>query len=88
MMAGMNCAGSKLHNLSGMQGFKSVYKPEERRSGARSFAELLHECAVACPEMRIRFTSPHPKDFSDDVLQVRFCLSNIDASCQNVQESS
>lgn len=71
-----------------MQGFKSVYKPEKRRSGARSFAELLHECAVACPEMRIRFTSPHPKDFSDDVLQVRFCLSNIDASCQNVQESS
>ena len=47
-----------------------MYKPEKRRSGALSFAELLHECAVACPEMRIRFTAPHPKDFSDDVLQV------------------
>jgi hypothetical protein len=22
------------------------------------------------PEMRVRFTSPHPKDFTDDVLQV------------------
>ena len=53
-----------------MQGFSSVYKPEKRRSGALSFAELLHECAVACPEMRIRFTSPHPKDFSDDVIKV------------------
>ena len=54
-----------------LQGFSSVYNPEKRRSGALSFAELLHECAVACPEMRIRFTSPHPKDFSDDVLKVR-----------------
>ena len=53
-----------------LQGFSAVYKREKRRSGALSFAELLQECAVACPEMRIRFTSPHPKDFSDDVLQV------------------
>jgi hypothetical protein len=46
----------------------SVYKP--RREGAASFAELLDSVAAVDPEMRIRFTSPHPKDFSDDVLQV------------------
>lgn len=45
----------------------SVYKP--RRDGAAPFAELLNAVAAVDPEMRIRFTSPHPKDFSDDVLQ-------------------
>jgi tRNA A37 methylthiotransferase MiaB len=46
-----------------------VYKP--RREGAVTFAELLDRLAAAWPEMRVRFTSPHPKDFSDDVLEVR-----------------
>ena len=35
------------------------------------FAGLLDAVAGACPEMRVRFTSPHPKDFGDDVLQAR-----------------
>ena len=52
-------------------GFTSVYKP--RRAGAASFAELLDAVAGVDPEMRIRFTSPHPKDFGDDVLQVCAC---------------
>ena len=52
-----------------LQGFQSVYKP--KRSGTVSFAELLDAVASVDPEMRIRFTSPHPKEFSDEVLQVR-----------------
>lgn len=51
------------------QGFQSVYKPQ--RTGAVQFAELLDAVASVDPEMRIRFTSPHPKEFSDDVLRVR-----------------
>lgn len=51
-----------------MQGFRSVYVP--RREGCMQFAELLDRVADVDPEMRIRFTSPHPKDFSDDVLEV------------------
>ncbi len=51
-----------------LQGFSSVYKP--RRQGAKVFSDLLHEVASVDPEMRIRFTSPHPKDFGADVLQV------------------
>lgn len=47
-------------------GFESVYKP--RRHGAANFAELLHRVASVDPELRVRYTSPHPKDFSDDVL--------------------
>jgi tRNA A37 methylthiotransferase MiaB len=45
-----------------------VYVP--KREGAVQFAELLARVAAVDPEMRVRFTSPHPKDFSDDVLQV------------------
>ena len=33
------------------------------------FAELLDRVAGISGELRVRFTSPHPKDFSDDVLQ-------------------
>ena len=45
-------------------GFETVYR---RRSGGRRFAELLSRVADVDPLMRIRFTSPHPKDFPDDV---------------------
>jgi tRNA A37 methylthiotransferase MiaB len=50
-------------------GFTSVSKP--KRDGAVQFAELLERVALVNPEMRVRFTSPHPKDFTDDVLQVK-----------------
>ena len=53
-----------------MQGFKSIYKP--KRQGAHNFAELLDQVAAIDPEMRTWYTSPHPKDFSDDVLDVNF----------------
>ncbi|KAH8275731.1 hypothetical protein KR018_007277, partial [Drosophila ironensis] len=52
---------------STVPGFKTVYKP---KMGGIPFADLLRCVAEAAPEMRIRFTSPHPKDFSDDVLRV------------------
>lgn len=41
-------------------GFSSVFKA--KRSGAR-FADLLDKVSQAAPDSRIRFTSPHPKDF-------------------------
>eukprot|EP00873_Tetraselmis_striata_P009339 jgi/Tetstr1/429603/TSEL_019501.t1 len=47
-------------------GFTSVYKPQRGR--ALTFAELLDRVARVDPEMRIRFTSPHPKDFNEEVL--------------------
>lgn len=56
-------------------GFKSIYKP--RRQGATTFAELLALVAQVDPEMRVRFTSPHPKDFSDKVLQAISDYPNI-----------
>jgi tRNA A37 methylthiotransferase MiaB len=53
-------------------GFSSVSKP--KRDGAVQFAQLLERVALVNPEMRVRFTSPHPKDFTDDVLQVRLAV--------------
>jgi hypothetical protein len=51
-------------------GFRSVYRPLSRAGGVR-FAELLSRVAGLDPELRVRFTSPHPKDFSGEVLEVR-----------------
>ena len=57
-------------------GFKSVYKPSDR-DGAVRFAELLDAVADVDPEMRVRFTSPHPKDFPEEVLSVIASKPNV-----------
>lgn len=44
--------------------FKTVYKP---KMGGLRFSTLLEKVSSIDPEMRIRFTSPHPKDFPDEV---------------------
>ncbi|XP_053659114.1 CDK5RAP1-like protein [Anopheles marshallii] len=59
-------------------GFRTVYKT---KLGGLRFAELLTELAEAVPEMRIRFTSPHPKDFPRDVLET---IANYPNICNSV----
>ncbi|XP_064627877.1 mitochondrial tRNA methylthiotransferase CDK5RAP1-like [Lineus longissimus] len=49
------------------KGFSTIYKPKK---GGRRFSDLLDKVSLVDPEMRIRFTSPHPKDFPDEVLQL------------------
>ncbi|CAN2391654.1 N6-isopentenyladenosine methylthiotransferase activity [Pristimantis euphronides] len=49
------------------RGFSTVYKP---RQGGLRFVDLLDQVSRIDPEMRIRFTSPHPKDFPDEVLHL------------------
>ena len=34
------------------------------------FTELLHRAAIVYPDMRIRFTTSHPKDMTDETLEV------------------
>lgn len=41
------------------------------------FAELLRRVAQRAPQMRIRFTSPHPKDMKDDTIRVMAEYPNI-----------
>ena len=45
------------------EGFGEMYKL--RQSSGLRFAELLDKVSDAAPEVRFRFTSPHPKDFPD-----------------------
>lgn len=61
------------------EGFSSVYKP--KRENAVAFAELLDRLADANPEVRFRFTSPHPKDFPDELLHVISSRPNV---CSNI----
>lgn len=42
-----------------------------------SFAGLLKLVAEEAPQMRIRFTSPHPRDMGDDVIEVMAAYPNI-----------
>jgi tRNA-2-methylthio-N6-dimethylallyladenosine synthase len=42
-----------------------------------TFPELLRRVAEEAPEMRIRFTTSHPKDMSDETLQVIADMPNV-----------
>ncbi|KAL4655896.1 CDK5 regulatory subunit-associated protein 1 [Arapaima gigas] len=64
--------GSEPPRLS--RGFSTLYRP---RPGGLRFADLLDRVSLVDPEMRIRFTSPHPKDFPDEVLQLIQERTNI-----------
>ena len=56
-------------------GFTNMYRT--RGGGGVRFAELLSLVAAAAPGVRLRFTSPHPKDFPDDLLEVIAKTPNI-----------
>lgn len=57
--------GSDATKLS--RGFKTIY--QTKRGGLR-FSDLLDQVSRIDPDVRIRFTSPHPKDFPDEVLHL------------------
>jgi tRNA-2-methylthio-N6-dimethylallyladenosine synthase len=50
---------------------------QECGSADISFAELLRLVALEAPEMRIRFTTSHPKDMSDETLKVIAEMPNV-----------
>ena len=51
----------------------------QAQGGARAvgFPELLRMVAEAAPQMRVRFTTSHPKDMSDDTLRVIAEMPNV-----------
>ena len=57
------------------QDFKTIYKKEKK--GGVTFDKLLEQVALIDKNMRIRFTSPHPKDFTDEVIDVIARFPNI-----------
>lgn len=60
-------------------GFRTIYKTRTRSQNTPGigFDVLLDQVARLVPDMRIRFTSPHPKDFTDSVLEVIAAHDNI-----------
>lgn len=65
--------GSTEYNTA--EGFRDMFKLRDG-PGVR-FADLLERVAAVDPTIRIRFTSPHPKDFTDDVFEVMAKYPNI-----------
>ena len=49
--------------------------------GDVTFPQLLRKVAETVPEMRIRFTTSHPKDMSDETLQV---IAEMDNVCRHI----
>ncbi len=65
-------ASAKLFPTSSYQvadGFNNLYKSKNRNAPGARFHDLLAAVSDLSPELRIRFTSPHPKDFPLEVLQ-------------------
>ena len=46
-----------------------------------TFANLLEQAAITFPETRIRFSTNHPKDLTDNVLQIMAKYNNV---CKNI----
>lgn len=81
-------ADSILNELADLQakGFKEVtllgqnvnsYNFVDQSGETVNFAKLLGMVAEAAPEMRVRFTTSHPKDMSDDTIAVIAKYGNI-----------
>lgn len=79
---------SILNELEDMRqrGFKEVtllgqnvnsYHYVQGNGGVLGFAGLLKMVAEAAPEMRVRFTTSHPKDMNDDIIEVIASVPNV-----------
>eukprot|EP01132_Coremiostelium_polycephalum_P004805 gene4805-5991_t len=64
--------------LKPRDGFSTIYKSPKK---GITFAELIDKVSLVDPEMRIRFTSPHPKDFPDQLFELIKKRPNI---CQQL----
>ncbi|KAF6774222.1 hypothetical protein AHF37_07174 [Paragonimus kellicotti] len=60
----VNLQQQTISHCSLTPGFRTVYR---LRNGGLRFADLLDQVSRISPELRIRFTSPHPKDFPTEM---------------------
>jgi len=57
------------------------WKPAEETESITSFANLLEMVALVNPELRVRFSTSHPKDITDEVL---YAMKKYDNICKHV----
>ena len=69
--------GFKEVTLLGQNVNSYLIKSEELRTKSYDFPQLLRMVAEEAPEMRIRFTTSHPKDMSDETLRVIAEMPNV-----------
>jgi tRNA-2-methylthio-N6-dimethylallyladenosine synthase len=62
-------------------GLKKEILTEEQKANAVNFAQLMERVALVHPDLRVRFSTSHPKDMTDDVLNVMAKYENI---CNNI----
>jgi tRNA-2-methylthio-N6-dimethylallyladenosine synthase len=62
-------------------GLKKEVLTEDQRRNAVNFAQLLEKVAQVSPLLRVRFSTSHPKDMTDDVLEV---IANYDNICKYI----
>lgn len=58
-------------------GLKKENPSEKELQGATTFARLLEKVALVHPDLRVRFSTSHPKDMLDDVLHTIAKYENI-----------
>ena len=59
------------------QNVDSYYYVPEQQDNAITFAMLLEKVALIAPQLRIRFSTSHPKDITDEVLHTMVRYDNI-----------
>lgn len=58
-------------------GLKKESLSEEQKAASVSFAQLLEKVALVDPKLRVRYSTSHPKDMTDDVLEMVAKYHNI-----------
>lgn len=58
-------------------GLKKEKLTDEQRAKSVTFAQLLEKVALINPDLRVRFSTSHPKDMTDDVLHTMAKYENI-----------
>lgn len=58
-------------------GLKKENLSSEQQAAATNFAQLLEKVALISPQLRVRFSTSHPKDMTDDVLHMVAKHANI-----------
>ena len=70
-------AGYKEVTLLGQNVDSYYYTSEDGKQPVVTFANLLERVALISPDLRVRFSTSHPKDITDDVLHTMANYENI-----------